>query len=235
MIHAKNIKRKNAHYSITCFCLALLLLCLTVAELLKIKNLSSTAPPFNHQAQDLLNPDKEKIQQYLNHYRHLAEKLSQKNSFVTQSTATVAVPDPPPDCSAILGDQALIGDQWFKVGDTVADAKVLTVESTHVTLEWLGREITRKPVLTAQNNSRNQSSSNQHHLILNLDLTDQLIMGPQNIFNPMNPNRFHQTLSLMSVSPVLQNNKSLQDLLLFQPNPPNPTSKIKELQASVNP
>jgi hypothetical protein len=40
----------------------------------------------------------------------------------------------------ILGDQALINGQWYKVGDSVADARILAIEPTKVKVVWNGQE-----------------------------------------------------------------------------------------------
>jgi hypothetical protein len=40
----------------------------------------------------------------------------------------------------ILGDQALINGQWYKAGDSVADAKILAIEPTKVKVVWNGQE-----------------------------------------------------------------------------------------------
>ena len=40
----------------------------------------------------------------------------------------------------ILGDEALIGSKWYKVGDKVQDARIVAVEATQIRVEWQGRE-----------------------------------------------------------------------------------------------
>lgn len=40
----------------------------------------------------------------------------------------------------ILGDEALINGKWYKTGDKVADARIVAVEPTFVTIEWDGKE-----------------------------------------------------------------------------------------------
>ena len=46
----------------------------------------------------------------------------------------------------ILGDEVLINDRWYKVGDTVQDAKIVAIDCTQISIEWDGREITLAPI-----------------------------------------------------------------------------------------
>jgi hypothetical protein len=46
----------------------------------------------------------------------------------------------------ILGDQALINGQWYKAGDSVADAKILAIEPTKVKIIWDGQEKEFMPI-----------------------------------------------------------------------------------------
>ncbi|MHC4510101.1 MAG: hypothetical protein ACYTAO_14275 [Planctomycetota bacterium] len=49
----------------------------------------------------------------------------------------------------ILGNEALIGNRWYKVGDNIADAEVVCVEPTHVRVRWQGRETVLAPMQMA--------------------------------------------------------------------------------------
>lgn len=46
----------------------------------------------------------------------------------------------------ILGNQALINGQWYKAGDTVAEAKILAIEPTKVKVTWNGQEKEFMPI-----------------------------------------------------------------------------------------
>jgi hypothetical protein len=54
-------------------------------------------------------------------------KLREKNLFVASAEKPKL-----PQCAAILGDSALFGDQWQKVGDTVQGAKILSIGPDYV-------------------------------------------------------------------------------------------------------
>jgi Na+-transporting methylmalonyl-CoA/oxaloacetate decarboxylase gamma subunit len=40
----------------------------------------------------------------------------------------------------ILGGEALIGNKWYKAGDMIGDAKIISVEPTRVRVLWRGHE-----------------------------------------------------------------------------------------------
>ena len=55
-------------------------------------------------------------------------------------------PSPHKEISGILGSQVLMKGKWYKVGDTMAGAKVLAIEATCVKIEWEGKEMTLAPM-----------------------------------------------------------------------------------------
>ena len=66
-------------------------------------------------------------------------KLLANNLFVPPAAAR------PPQCLAILGDAALFGDKWYKVGDTAAGAKILEIGANFVKVIWNDKEQTLHP------------------------------------------------------------------------------------------
>ena len=46
----------------------------------------------------------------------------------------------------ILGREALIGDKWYKVGDSVGEAKIVAIEPTKVKVVWNGQEKEFSPI-----------------------------------------------------------------------------------------
>ena len=46
----------------------------------------------------------------------------------------------------IFGDQVLIKDKWYNVGDTVGDAKIVAIGPTSVTIMWDGKEKSFLPI-----------------------------------------------------------------------------------------
>ncbi|MFH1716184.1 MAG: hypothetical protein ABIF19_02440 [Planctomycetota bacterium] len=46
----------------------------------------------------------------------------------------------------ILGDEVLIEDKWYKVGDRVGEARIVAIEASQVRIEWQGREKVFAPI-----------------------------------------------------------------------------------------
>ncbi len=59
---------------------------------------------------------------------------------------------PPPkqhpvkDVFGIMGDEALIGDRWYKAGDRIGDARIVAIGPTQVRIEWEGSEKVFSPI-----------------------------------------------------------------------------------------
>lgn len=88
-------------------------------------------------------PDAERLKQYRADYLERIETLKKKNLLAPPPPE----PEPPKQCTAILGNEALIEGKWIKVGDTVkAGAKVVKIEPTQVTLDWKGKKIHLAPI-----------------------------------------------------------------------------------------
>jgi hypothetical protein len=49
----------------------------------------------------------------------------------------------------ILGNEALIQDKWYKAGDKVGDAKILSVSATGILVEWDGKKKTFSPMASS--------------------------------------------------------------------------------------
>ncbi len=74
--------------------------------------------------------------------RPIADTLKKNNLF-----------SPPPpkehpvkEVFAIFGDEVLINDKWYKVGDRVGDAKITAIGPVSVTTEWDGKEKVFYPI-----------------------------------------------------------------------------------------
>jgi uncharacterized membrane protein YgcG len=46
----------------------------------------------------------------------------------------------------IMGNEALIGGRWYKVGDRIADARIVAIEPAQVRIEWDGSEKVFAPI-----------------------------------------------------------------------------------------
>jgi len=72
------------------------------------------------------------------------EQLKKENLFVSAP----AKQHPVREVTGILGSEALIDGKWYKAGDSVADAKILSIEATKVRIAWDGQEKDFAPIGT---------------------------------------------------------------------------------------
>ena len=88
------------------------------------------------------DPDPNRVQPYLDETKDTANALKEKNLFVKAPPKQ----HPVKQVEGILGREVLIGDKWYKVGDKIGEATVVSVQSTQVTIAWDGRNKTFAPL-----------------------------------------------------------------------------------------
>ena len=93
--------------------------------------------------------DAEDTKKYLAIDKTIADELKKNNLFAL----TPPKQHPIKEVLGILGDEVLIKDKWYKAGDIVAEATIVTIGPTEVRIEWDGREQVFAPI--------NSSSSEQ--------------------------------------------------------------------------
>jgi hypothetical protein len=71
-----------------------------------------------------------------------AEELKKKNLFVQATPKQFPVSD----VLGIMGHEALINGKWYKVGDSVAEARIAAIEPTKVKIVWNGQEKEFSPI-----------------------------------------------------------------------------------------
>jgi len=86
--------------------------------------------------------DDQDTEEYFAKSEKIAEGLKKSNLFV---------PPPPKqhpvkEVFGIFGDQVLIKDKWYDVGDRIGDAKILAIGTISVKIEWDGKEKTFLPI-----------------------------------------------------------------------------------------
>ncbi len=86
--------------------------------------------------------DANDIDKYFVKYKMLADELKKNNLFVPPAPKQ----HPVKEVLGILGDEVLINDKWYKVGDSVGDAKVVAIGPTEATIEWEGNKKTFAPI-----------------------------------------------------------------------------------------
>ncbi len=82
------------------------------------------------------------VKKVLAQTRACADEIKKKNLFVP----VPARQNPVSEVIGILGQEALIGDKWYKVGDSVGDAKIVSIEPTKVKVAWDGQEKEFSPI-----------------------------------------------------------------------------------------
>jgi hypothetical protein len=86
--------------------------------------------------------DPNRLKQCLGEARKTADLLKQKNLFVQ----TPPKQHPVKQVEGILGHETLIAGKWYKVGDTIGDAKIVAIAATQVEVEWDGKKTVLSPI-----------------------------------------------------------------------------------------
>ena len=107
-----------------------------------------------------------RVQKALEDYKETTEKNKQIQASNTESKEepksmfSVSKKAQMPKCSAVLGDEALINDKWYKVGSTAGGAKIVAVNHESVKILWEEKEHILVPFGTKVE-SANQTKNDQ--------------------------------------------------------------------------
>jgi hypothetical protein len=82
------------------------------------------------------------VEKYLADASSMTDELKKNNLFAPPAPKQ----HPVKEVTGIFGDQVYINDKWYNVGDTIADAKIVAIGPTSVTIEWDGKEKTFLPI-----------------------------------------------------------------------------------------
>jgi hypothetical protein len=118
---------------------------LAVSILIKVTGFftaSAKAEKIVNNAIEQNTEDANDIDKYFVKYKMLADALKKNNLFA---------PPPPKqhpvkEVTGIFGDEVIIRDKLYKAGDKVADATIVSIEATQVTIEWDGKKKTFSPM-----------------------------------------------------------------------------------------
>jgi len=86
--------------------------------------------------------DPNNIERQLASSAAITDELKKNNLFAPPQ----AKQHPVKDVSGIFGDQVLIKDKWYNIGDTIGDAKIVAIGPTSVTIMWDGKEKSFLPI-----------------------------------------------------------------------------------------
>ena len=119
--------------------------CLAILILTKVVTLSAASAKAEELVREVIangKTDVRNLEEQTAKSKALADELKRNNLFA---------PAPPKqhpirEVLGILGDEALINGKWYKTGDAIADAKVVSIEPTWVKIEWEGTQRTFAPM-----------------------------------------------------------------------------------------
>lgn len=107
---------------------------MVLAQVVSFYGSSAEAESLLDRAIGRSNGDPNGVKKTVAKSKTVADELKKKNLFVT----------PPPrqhpvkQVTGIMGDEALIEGNWYKVGGKIADAKIVAIGPTRVEIEWDG-------------------------------------------------------------------------------------------------
>jgi len=138
------LKNKNKKEMIPTVLLGISVLC-GILILLKITGFfvsSAKARSVVERAVENSRTDPKNVEKQLADYAAISDELKENNLFAPPPTKQ----HPVSEVSGIFGDQVLIKDKWYNVGEKVGDAEIVAVGATSVTIMWEGKEKTFLPI-----------------------------------------------------------------------------------------
>jgi len=134
--YLKYLKERKEIVSLVLFGISVFLAVLTLIKVGSFFAVSARAERLAKTAIAQNNTDDKDMEKYFAESKAIANELKRENLFAPSPPKEHPVKTVP----AILGDEVLINDKWYKVGDMVGDARIVAIESTRVKIEWDGKE-----------------------------------------------------------------------------------------------
>jgi len=136
------LKEKKEFVSVALLCVSVVLAVSILVKVTVFFTASARAEKIVNAAISQNTEDASDIDKYFTKYQVLADALKKNNLFA---------PPPPKqhpvkEVTGIFGDEVIISDKLYKVGDKVADATIVSIDSTQVTIEWDGKKTTFSPM-----------------------------------------------------------------------------------------
>jgi len=139
------LKQKNKSVSTFLLSLSVLLCVLILIAMGGFLVTVARAKIMVSQAIERNEPNTEKTEEYLAASREVVDELKDKNLFAPPPPKK----NPVTQVSGTMGDEVRINGRWYKVGEKVGDATIVSIEPTKVTVEWDGREQVFDPIDSA--------------------------------------------------------------------------------------
>lgn len=123
--------------------MSLMLAAVTCAKAIKYKIETDGLPSKIKSALGSSGQNEEEIKKLQERFKMAAGKLKEKSIF---SPPKPGKSNPVKKVLAILGDEALINNKWYKAGDSIGDAKLILVGFAEIVVEWNGKETKLSPI-----------------------------------------------------------------------------------------
>ncbi|MCF7955624.1 MAG: hypothetical protein K9M75_07475 [Phycisphaerae bacterium] len=92
--------------------------------------------------------DDDEVKKYHEKFASAVAILKKKSVFAPSPQAKT---NPVKSVEAIMGDEALINNKWYKAGESIGEAKIVKVASAEVTVLWNGKETKLSPISAPTN------------------------------------------------------------------------------------
>ncbi|MBN2136454.1 MAG: hypothetical protein JW720_01470 [Sedimentisphaerales bacterium] len=125
---------------------------LTLAEIVGYFTSSARAQNIVRKAVAQDKSDPNRIRENVAAFSKITDSIKKRNLFVPE----VKPQNPVKEVFGIMGSEALINGKWYKVGDSIGDAKIVAIEPTQVKVSWNGQERYFAPIA-----SNSQGSSDR--------------------------------------------------------------------------
>ena len=147
------LKEKKELVSVVLLCVSAVLAVSILVKVTGFFTASARAEKIVMDAVAQNTEDASDIDKYFTKYKMLADALKKNNLFAPP----VAKQHPVTEVTGIFGDEVIIRDKLYKVGDKVGDATIVSIEAMQVTIEWDGKNKTFSP-MDAKSSSQQGSS-----------------------------------------------------------------------------
>ena len=136
------LTKKKELVSVILLCVSAILVVSIFVKIAGFFTSTAKAGKIVKNASDQNTKDAEDVDKYFENYKKLADDLKQKNLFAPPEPKQ----HPVREVMGIFGDEVIIGNRLYKVGDRIGDAKIVSIEPTEVTIEWDGKKKAFSPM-----------------------------------------------------------------------------------------
>lgn len=136
------LKEKKELISVVLICVSVILAVSIIVKVSSFFTASVRAESIVKAAIEQNTEDASNIDKYFTESKKIADELKKKNLFAPPAPKQ----HPVRDIEGIFGDEVIINSKLYKVGDKIADAKIISIGTTQVTIEWDGKKKTFSPM-----------------------------------------------------------------------------------------